>query len=58
MEQLYEIKLRGCDANTTFEMKLTEDEAALLKRVSAESERVSENTCMPTLSVSATEQKL
>lgn len=45
----YTIKLRGCDDGTEFGMDLSDDEAALLRRVSAASQEASDYGCMPTL---------
>ncbi|MGH3220017.1 MAG: hypothetical protein ACRDPY_15155 [Streptosporangiaceae bacterium] len=49
----YEIKLAGCDANTSFAMELTDAEAELLQRVAALSKKTSEFNCMPTMTVHA-----
>lgn len=45
----YRLKLRGCDDVTHMFFDLTDEEAALLRRVSTESARVSQFDCMPTM---------
>ena len=50
-KQRYTITLNGCDDQTEFIMWLTEEEAALLRKVAVRSEQVCTYQCMPTLSV-------
>jgi hypothetical protein len=49
----YLIKLKGCDDSTEFGMDLSDDEAALVQRVSEASREASEFDCMPTLLITA-----
>ena len=45
----YTIKIKGCDDSTAFGMDLSDDEAALVRRVSEASQEASDFSCMPTL---------
>ena len=47
----YQIKLRGCDANTIMEFELSDTEVELLKKVAQKSEEVSVTWCMPELEI-------
>lgn len=46
-KKLYQITLNGCDDDTVFEMDLTEEEYALLKRVSDKANETSTYQCEP-----------
>lgn len=47
----YVITLHGCDASTSFVMDLTDDERALVERMSRLSDGASTYQCMPVLVV-------
>ena len=47
----YEISLMGCDDTTTFDINLTADQAALVRKIAAMSLAESEYGCMPIMSV-------
>lgn len=51
MTRSYEIKIKGCDGDTTFVMDLTSDEAELAERIAARSRQVSEYDCEPTMTI-------
>ena len=53
----YKITLNGCDDYTEFEMDLSAEELALVKRISAISEATSIYSCMPTLTVELIEKE-
>lgn len=46
-KQKHIIALNGCDADTVFEMELTEEEYKFLLRVSEKANETSYYTCMP-----------
>lgn len=50
-KQTYEIRLNGCDDDTTFKMDLTESEYQFLLRVSELANKTSTYGCMPRLYV-------
>jgi len=52
----YRICLEGCDEYTVFTMTLSEQEYALLQRVSELSVKMSEYPCMPTLNIKEVEK--
>jgi hypothetical protein len=51
----YSVRLYGCDDSTYFDMALTDQELAFLKRVSELSKAASQFACQPILAVRATE---
>lgn len=51
MKHTYEIILIGCDDTTSFEMELTDEEAALIERVCELSDKTSTYGCMPTMDI-------
>ena len=53
----YYITLDGCDASTTVEMTLTEQEYILIKRLSYLTKEESHYSCMPRLEVEAVSEK-
>lgn len=49
--ETYRIRLIGCDDTTEFVMDITEDEAALIRRVAEKSDETSNYGCMPTMTI-------
>lgn len=45
----YEISLIGCDAETVFQMELSDAEIEFLDRLAAKAETTSKSQCMPTI---------
>lgn len=52
----YRVALHGCDDTTYIDIDLTDDEAAAIGRVAAASDAESEYGCMPTLTITRTEE--
>lgn len=53
----YTITLNGCDDDTIFDMFLTDEEAALIKRVSEVANATSEYGCMPRMYIEEVEDE-
>ena len=53
-KEIYKICLQGCDDYTEFVMKLSEDEADLIQRLSSLSKLYSSYSCQPTLKIEPT----
>lgn len=47
----YRITVSGCDDETAFDLDLTDDEAAAVRKVAQVSADTSEYGCMPTLAI-------
>lgn len=52
-KKAYRIRLQGCDDKTLMLVELTDEEAALVQRLSDLSEEASESGCQPKMSVAA-----
>jgi len=50
--QTYQIKVHSCRKDTTIFLKLTDDQAWLLKEVARRTQEVSKSECEPTIHVS------
>ncbi len=47
----YQFKIIGCDAETDFEVKLSDEEFHLLEMIAKESKKVSTYQCMPWIEI-------
>lgn len=47
--KLYNIILKGCDADTIIPIELTEEELRLVRKIGKLSQSISEYSCMPIL---------
>lgn len=47
----YRVTLHGCDDSTPMEVDLTEEEAALVRRLCEQSEAVARYSCMPIMEI-------
>ena len=54
---IYKITLKGCDDETTFTIELTEQEKALIDRISELSLLTSHSECMPKMYIKEASQK-
>jgi hypothetical protein len=48
---IYTINVHGCDDTTSFEIELTDEEAAVAKRIADKCTETSTYGCMPTMTV-------